>query len=174
MDEIHIDFQWQRDEFMRVSRKGPIGRAGKRFVIEAVVMIVAGITLITNWSSGFGWFIIGLGLFYSFFGFWLLVGGPKKSWKSGVDIQDPISYLIDDNGVTTKGSSSETRLSWKFFRYSREWSDYYVLLQGRRGVPKVIPKRGLKSEKDEARLRALLESRTKAQLIPNGRLDAIW
>jgi hypothetical protein len=137
-------------------------------------MIVAGITLFYVWSIGFAWFIVGLGILYLMLSYWFLVGVPSKTWRSGIDIQDPISVMIDEDGVTTKASSSESKLSWKFFLYSREWSDYYFLMQSRRGLPKAIPKRGFKTKTDEARFRALLESRTEATLIPNRELDAIW
>jgi hypothetical protein len=174
MDEIHIDFQWKRDEYLRVSRKGPLGRAGRRLKFNAAVMIVAGISLFYVWNIGVAWFIVGLGALYLLLSYWFLVGVPNKAWKSGIDVREPMSMLINEDGVTTKGRSSESKLSWDFFPYSREWPDYYFLLRNRRGVPIAIPKRGFKSQKDEAQLRALLESRTQAMLTPNGQLDSIW
>ena len=82
MDEIHIDFQWQRDEYLRISRKGPLARSSRRFLISAAAMIFGAIVLITE-GYGMGWYVLGLGVVYCLLSFWMLIGLPKKAWKIG-------------------------------------------------------------------------------------------
>jgi hypothetical protein len=171
VDEIRVEFQWEREEYYRVIRRGSLARVVRSLLISSLTLIFGGSVLLFLGSTGFGFFFLGLAAFYIFLLFWIRIFSPKRAWEKTIGIREPISIVFDRDGITTKASESESKLSWNFYPISREWSDFYFLQRSRRGIPRTVPKRGFASAHDESRFRALLESRTQASLLPNSQLD---
>jgi YcxB-like protein len=170
MEEITIEFQWDRAEYLRAIRKANFFRPFRSLLTSAFLVLVGGSMLVAIGNS-YGTYLLGLGALYVALAFWLRHSGPSRIWKKGIGIQEPIRMTFDEDGISTKLSDSESRVTWRHFPYSTEWSDYYFLRRSRRSAAKIVPKHGIKSPRDEAVFRSLLDSHTQATLLPSVELD---
>jgi hypothetical protein len=171
VNEISVEFQWTRAEYLRVVRRGVLSRLFRAFALSASSCLIGGALIVYSGHVGPGTFFMGLGIVYLVTAVWFIYSVPHRTWNKGVDIQHPIRLTVSDEGVATKGSTSEARVSWLSYPYSREWRDYYFLQRTRRAAPKILPKRALKSPRDETELRIILKTHTQAKLLPSVELD---
>lgn len=171
MNEITIEFQWARAEYLRVVRRGVLSRSFRIFMLSAFACLIGGILTVLPGHDAFGSVFIGLGLVYIFMALWFSYSLPQRGWNKGLDVRELIRITVSDEGVATKASTSEAKVSWLSYPYSREWTDYYFLQRTRRAAPKILPKRALKSPHDESELRTILKSHTQAKLVPSVELD---
>jgi hypothetical protein len=171
VNEITVEFQWTRAEYLAVVRRGPLARSFRIFVLSACACLIGGVLAFYSGHGGTGTFFIILGVVYLGMAFWFIYSIPRRAWNKGVDIREPMRITVSDEGVATKASTSEARVSWLSYPYSREWSDYYFLQRTRRTAPKILPKRAFKSPRDESELRSILRSHTHAKLSPSIELD---
>jgi hypothetical protein len=170
MDEITIEFQWDRAEYLRATRKANLFRPFRSLLTSAFLVLVGGSMLVAIGNS-YGTYLLGLGVLYIALAFWLRQSGPSRIWEKGIGTQEPILIIVNEDGISTKSSESESTVSWRHFPYSTEWSDYYFLRRSRRSAAKIVPKRGIKSPGDERIFRSLLVSHTQADLLPSVELD---
>jgi hypothetical protein len=172
VEEVTIEFQWTRSEYLHVVGKGVVARQVRGTFLASFACAIGGVGVVYSGHLGNGFFFIGLGIAYFGLGLWLRYAIPRRGWNKGLDVRDPIRITFSDDGIATKASTSEGKVSWLSYPYSREWSDYYFLQRRRRAAPgKIIPKRAFKSPRDESSLRAMLKSHTKPNLRPSTDLD---
>jgi hypothetical protein len=88
----------------------------------------------------------------------LFLVNPRFSWKNGLGIQDPKTITVDEQGIASKGSAIELRLSWSQIESAIENTDYFIATPMGRSIAIFIPKRALRSKGDEEELRALFVS----------------
>jgi hypothetical protein len=172
VEEVTIEFQWARSEYLHVIGKGVMARTFRGMYLAVFACVIGGVGVVYSGHIDNGCFFIGLGIAYFGFGLWLRYSLPRRSWNNGLDVREPIRIRVGDDGVVTKASTSEGKVSWLSYPYSREWSDYYFLQRTKRSTPgKIIPKRAIKSPRDESSLRTMLKTHTKATLRPSIELD---
>jgi hypothetical protein len=171
VNEISVEFQWTRAEYLRVVRRGVLSRTFRVFALSASSCLIGGALIVYSGHGGPGTFFIVLGIVYLVMAVWFIYSVPQRTWSKGVDIREPMRITVSDEGVATKASTSEARVSWLSYPYSQEWRGYYFLQRTRRAAPKILPKRALKSPGDETELRTILKTHTQAKLLPSVELD---
>jgi hypothetical protein len=171
VEGISVEFRWERSEYLRATRKVNFSRPFRTFLVSAFSMLLSGSVLLALGSDSVAVFFLGLGVVYVVLAVWMRESVPKRAWRTAIGVQDPIRLTINEEGITATSSESESKVSWRHYPYSKEWPDYYVLRRTRRSVARIIPKRGIKSPRDEKVLRAILTSHTEAALSPSIELD---
>lgn len=161
MEEIVADFQWDRAEYLRVSRKAILARLLRSMFLCSVGVIGVGFGTAIAGHAGLAEFLIGLGVIYVGMGFWMRLSLPGSTWKKKLELHSPIHLVFNDDGVISKTVDTDSKIPWRTYPYSKEWSDYYLLKYSQRTVSRVVPKRAFHSPQDESRFRQLLASKTR-------------
>jgi YcxB-like protein len=160
MEEITADFQWDRAEYLRVARKAVLARLLRSMFLCSVGIIGVGVGAAIAGHAGLAEFLLGLGVIYVGMGFWMRLSIPTGTWRKKLELQSPIHLVFSDDGVTSKTIDTDSKMPWRTYPYSKEWSDYYLLKYSRRTVSRVVPKRAFHSPQDESSFRKLLASKT--------------
>jgi hypothetical protein len=166
LEEIPVDFQWDRAEFLRVTRNAIGARMYRSMLLSSIGFIACGLGTLFVGFSGFSAFFFVLGLLYFGMALWFRIDVPIRAWNKRLELHSPIHLAFNDDGVITQTVDSESKIPWRNYPYSKEWSDYYLIQRSRRSGARVVPKRGFHSKDDEAHFRELLESKT--MFVPQG------
>jgi YcxB-like protein len=169
--DVTVEYQWTRDEYLRVIRKGALPRAIRYQYLVGVFMICAGVVLGIEGNAGSTLFLCVLGVAFIAYWLWIPRTASTKSWSRNVGLRGPIKIEVTDSGVWSTTDAGETKLTWEVFPRSKEWSDYYFIMRSKVTVATIIPKRAISSPVEEANLRNLFRAHTSSQLVPNQSLD---
>jgi hypothetical protein len=130
------------------------GAPKRNFVLVLAIWILSAIAAVAGgdieWTIAA--IIFGVGLPSMLF--WI---GPKMQWSNSLDIKDPRTTTIDEQGIVNRSTAHEFRLEWSQIEGVREDERYFVVLQIKGNGALFIPKRGLGSADDETRLRNFLQ-----------------
>jgi hypothetical protein len=161
VEDLIIEYQWTRSEYYRAIRK-----AARVTPFQAAYIIIAAVLTIF-----FHVFLFVVILCVVAWAFAAYVLRPRTLWNKTPGITDPRRVIFNDDGITTTSPSKTATVAWSQFSRSRETPDYYHIFSMRSPVASPFRKAVFVNSLDEARLRSLLRSHTKASLLPNGALD---
>ena len=157
MDEIHVEFQWERSEWTSAYRRLVLTRLFGATLLSSVILLVTGVIMEVLGNGGFILIFIGVGFFlYNGALAWFIV---KRIWSRTESLRLPIKMSFSEEGVTAASSAIQSKINWSVYPKSKEWKSYFTLQRGR--IPFVIiPKRAFSSIGDENSFRDLIQSKT--------------
>ena len=138
----------------------------RSMLLSSIGFIGCGLGTLFVGFSGFSAFFFVLGVLYFGIALWFRIDVPIRAWNKRLELHSPIHLAFNDDGVITQTVDSESKIPWRNYPYSKEWSDYYLIQRSRRSGARVVPKRGFHSKDDELNFRELLESKT--MFVPQG------
>jgi hypothetical protein len=153
MDDVVVKYHLSWPEYRSMQWKG----APKRnFVLVLAIWVLSAIVAVAGgdieWTIAA--IIFGGGLPSLLF--WI---GPRMHWSNSLDIKDPRTTTVGDQGISIRSTAHEFRLGWSQIESVRENDRYFVVIQVKGNGALFIPKRGLSSSDDETRLRNFLQRR---------------
>jgi hypothetical protein len=86
-------------------------------------------------------------------------------------VNDKKVTIVNDEGITTIGSTYSIKDEWTTYPRSRETAEFYFLKRADREMSSAFRKSSFATPSDEARFRAYLKVHTKASLRENLVLD---
>jgi YcxB-like protein len=172
MLEVEIEYEWTRDEYLRVLRKGSLPWIYRRQYLLGALMIFCGIIIDVKGQSGTATYLYILGILYTGYWLWVMRFITSKAWNKGIGVRGPIKVLATDDGVSITSDAGQMNYKWAVFPLVKEWTDYYFLKRNKLIVAAIIPKRAFSSRDDESAFRRLLGVHASSSLIANEALDS--
>jgi hypothetical protein len=164
VDDVVVDFQWGRSEFLRLYRKRGLPRSFRRFYRAGLFTILCAILEQFLGADTAAWIFYILGASELTLGMCFIWYLPLSTWKKGKVVQGPRRLTFSNDRITVSTEVTDTSQSWELWPISEEWSDFYLLRRAKQSFPLTVPKRGFHSPEDQARFRQLLRTHTSCKL----------
>ena len=154
MDDVTLEYQLTLEEYRRM-RSGPSRKTNR--VVASIIVGYAFVAVLGAITSHEYVAFIPILVFVSLCLFARVIG-PRRYWKTHSGIQGPRTVTFTSEGIETKSQTLESRYLWSHFLRTRETGEFFFMVPVESGIVIAVPKRALRSNEDNARLRAILES----------------
>lgn len=162
---VSITYQLTEDEIVRSVRFQVRRNRNLRLILGAGVFVsIVGIVILGFGASGFGAVLLGMGAYLLALSGFVIVQGPRRSWRRNPSIRNLQSLTFSDEGVEAQTAIAHSKARWDLYPSLNETDDCYLLRVGHRRVFNIIPKRAFRTRDDEGLFRGLVTRHTDAHL----------